>query len=270
VCRGLTQGSITSVRSKAVQTSDGKDIIPGCEPWSADRGPQGALVLHGFTGNPQGLRGLAEAFAAAGFTVELPLLPGHGTAVDDMLGTDWEDWSAAAEAAYESLAARCERLVVAGLSMGGTLTAWLGTRHPEIAGLVFVNPALDVPEEMVKALEDLVAAGTDRIPAVGNDVADPAAREKAYDATPLRPLLSLAAAAASVRDDLAKITCPVLILTSTQDHVVAPGNSDILAAGVGGEVERVTLERSYHVATLDYDKDLINEKAVGFARRVTQ
>lgn len=253
-----------------MQTSDGKDIIPGCEPWSAEGGPQGTLVLHGFTGNPQGLRGLAEAFAAAGFTVELPLLPGHGTAVDDMLDTDWEDWSSVAEAAYESLAARCERVVVAGLSMGGTLTAWLGTRHPEIAGLVFVNPAMDVPEEMAKALEDLVAAGTDRIPAVGNDVADPAAREKAYDATPLRPLLSLAGAAAAVRDDLAKITCPVLILTSTQDHVVPPGNSDLLAEAVGGPVERVTLERSYHVATLDYDKDLINEKAVEFARRVTQ
>jgi carboxylesterase len=254
----------------AVQTSDGKDIIPGCEPWSADGGPHGALVLHGFTGNPQGLRGLAEAFAAAGFAVELPLLPGHGTSVDDMLETDWDDWSAAAEAAFEALAARSERMVVAGLSMGGTLTAWLGTRHPDVAGLVFVNPAVDVADEMVKALDDLVAAGTDRIPAVGNDVADPAAREKAYDATPLRPLLSLAAAAAAVRQDLAKIACPILIMTSPQDHVVPPANSDLLAEGVSGRVERVTLERSYHVATLDYDKDLINERAVAFARQVTQ
>jgi carboxylesterase len=254
----------------AVQTRDGKDIIPGCEPWSAEGGPHGALVLHGFTGNPQGLRGLAEAFAAAGFAVELPLLPGHGTSVDDMLETDWDDWSAAAEAAFEALAARSERMVVAGLSMGGTLTAWLGTRYPDVAGLVFVNPAVDVPDEMVKALDDLVAAGTDRIPAVGNDVADPAAREKAYDATPLRPLLSLAAAAEAVRQDLGKIACPVLILTSPQDHVVPPANSDLLAEGVSGPVERVTLERSYHVATLDYDKDLINGKAVEFARRVTQ
>jgi len=265
----LTQGSIASVRSTVVQTSDGKDIIPGCEPWSADGGPEGALVLHGFTGNPQGLRGLAGAFAAAGFTVDLPLLPGHGTSVDDMIGTDWDDWSAAAEAAYEALAARCERVVVAGLSMGGTLTAWLGTRHPEIAGLVFVNPAVDVPQEMVEGLEGLVAAGTDRIPSIGNDVADPAAKEKAYDATPLRPLLSLAAGASAVRADLARIACPVLILTSTQDHVVPPTDSDLLADGVTGPVERVTLERSYHVATLDYDKDLINERAVAFAQRVT-
>ncbi|HKE75406.1 MAG TPA: hypothetical protein VKB57_17415, partial [Acidimicrobiales bacterium] len=69
--------------------------------------------------------------------------------------------------------------------------------------------------------------------------------------------------------DVARIACPVLIMTSTQDHVVDPVSSDKLAAGVSGPVERVTLERSYHVATLDYDRDLINERAVEFARRVT-
>jgi carboxylesterase len=252
-----------------VQTPDGKQIIPGCEPWSAPGGPHGALVLHGFTGNPQGLRGLAEAFAAAGFAVELPLLPGHGTTVDDMLDTTWADWSAAAEAAYQDLAARCERVVVAGLSMGGSLTAWLGSRHPEIVGLVCVNPALEVPDEMVTAVQEMVDGGVDRIPAIGNDVADPDQREKAYDATPLRPLLSLAAAARELGPEIAAVTCPVLILTSTQDHVVDPGDSDKLAAGVSGPVERVTLERSYHVATLDYDRDVINERAVEFARRVT-
>ena len=47
-------------------------IIPGAEPFSADGGPQGALVLHGFTGNPGSMRGVAEALAAAGFTVDLP------------------------------------------------------------------------------------------------------------------------------------------------------------------------------------------------------
>jgi carboxylesterase len=160
-------------------------------------------------------------------------------------------------------------VVVAGLSMGGSLAAWLGSRHPEIAGLVCVNPAMEVPDEMAAAVQEMVDAGTDRIPAIGNDVADPDQREKAYDATPLRPLLSLAAAARDLAPDIARIACPVLILTSTQDHVVDPVSSDKLAAGVSGPVERVTLERSYHVATLDYDRDLINERAVEFARRVT-
>jgi carboxylesterase len=239
-----------------VQTPDGKDIIAGCEPWSCAGGPHGVLVLHGFTGNPQSMRGLAEAFGAAGFTVDLPLLPGHGTSVDDMATTDWSDWSAAAESAYTALAARSDKVVVAGLSMGGSLTAWLASRHPEIAGIVCVNPALSVPAEIVEAVGQMLEGGVDRIPAIGGDVADPAGREKAYDATPLR-------------GDLGKIACPVLIMTSPQDHVVEPSNSDLLAAGVSGPVERVTLERSYHVATLDYDKDIVSERAVEFARRVT-
>jgi carboxylesterase len=259
----------TAIQEPRVKTPDGKEIIPGCEPWSAGGGPHGVLVLHGFTGCPQSVRGLAGAFAAAGFAVELPLLPGHGTSVDDMLATGWSDWSAAAEAAYEALAARTTRVVVAGLSMGGSLTAWLASRHPEIAGIVCINPAVTVPEPMVAAVREMIDGGVDRIPAIGGDVADPQGREKAYDATPLPPLLSLAAAGEEFRDEMGKVACPVLIMTSPQDHVVEPANSDLLAAGVSGPVERAALDRSYHVATLDYDKELVNERAVEFARRVT-
>jgi carboxylesterase len=252
-----------------VQTPHGKEIIPGCEPWSAPGGPHGVLVLHGFTGNPQSMRGLAEACAAGGFAVELPLLPGHGTTVDDMATTTWADWSGAAEAAYQELANRCDKVVVAGLSMGGSLAVWLAGRHPEIAGLVCVNAVVEVPAELLGPVQEMLDGGVDRIPAVGGDVADPDQREKAYDATPLRPLLSLAGAGAELGPALARITCPVLVMNSPQDHVVDPSNSDKLAASVAGPVERVTLERSFHVATLDYDRDIVNERAVDFARRVT-
>ena len=105
------------------------------------------LVLHGFTGNPQSMRPLAEAVAAAGFTVEMPLLPGHGTAIEDMIPTRFEDWSSAAEAVYDELAARCDKVIVSGLSMGGTLACWLATRHPEIAGIAVVNPLVVALDE---------------------------------------------------------------------------------------------------------------------------
>jgi len=67
-------------------------ILPGAEPYSATGDERGALVLHGFTGNPQSMRGLALALADAGLTVELPLLPGHGTDIADMVPTTWADW----------------------------------------------------------------------------------------------------------------------------------------------------------------------------------
>jgi carboxylesterase len=87
---------------------------------------------------------------------------------------------------------------------------------------------------------------------------------------PLRQLISL------VEDGLApmferygEITCPLLLLTSPQDHVVEPSNGDFLAETFGGPMERISLDRSYHVATLDYDKAVIFEAAVAFGRKVT-
>jgi carboxylesterase len=247
-------------------------VIPGCESWShtADPGAPGALVVHGFTGAPSSMRSLAEAFAAAGFHVELPRLPGHGTSVADMMNTSWADWIGEAEAAYQRLASRSSKVVVAGLSMGGALTLRLGADHPDIAGLVCVNPATQPSDDMIGAIGAMLEAGTDSLPAIGSDIADPDQSEIAYDATPLRPLLSM------MVDGLVPLSAayptmqpPLLLMNSPQDHVVEPAQAEFLAASYGGEVERVTLERSYHVATQDFDKDLIETRAVAFARRVT-
>jgi carboxylesterase len=223
-------------------------------------------VLHGFTGNPQSMRGLAAALAGAGLTVELPLLPGHGTEVADMVPTRWEDWSAAADAAYVDLAARCEAVVVVGLSMGGTLSVWLAERHPEIAALVLVNPLIVPPDaDTLAFIAALVDGGDELAPGVGSDIALEGTVESAYAELPLRAAQSLFAGAAAVEADLSSVICPVLLFNSPQDHVVPPVSSDRLAEAVKGPVERITLERSYHVATLDYDKDEIEHRTVAFA-----
>ena len=248
------------------------EVLPGAEPLSVDGGPVGVLVVHGITGNPQSIRPLAQAFVDAGFTVEMPLLPGHGTSLDDMLTIGWDDWSSAAEAAYEELAARCERVVAAGLSMGGTISLWLAARHPSIAGIVLVNPACPPPGssgEIVAGLEALADSGVDAFEAIGSDIAREGVTELAYEQTPVRPLLSLLHHAEELAGRLDQVQCPVLLMNAPQDHVVDPANSEHVAASVSGPVERVTLERSYHVATLDHDAELIQERAVEFAGRVT-
>jgi carboxylesterase len=240
-------------------------VIPGAEPYSAVGDGRGALVLHGFTGNPQSMRGLAFALADAGFTVEMPLLPGHGTDISDMVETRWEDWSAAAETAYTELAARSDAVVVVGLSMGGTLAVWLAERHPEIAGLAVVNPLLSPPDEAtVSFIEAMIEGGDEVAPGIGSDIAMEGAVESAYPGLPLRAVLSLFAAATDVDAELESVTCPVLVFTSLQDHVVDPRSSELLVARAKGPVEQVVLERSFHVATLDYDKDEIEVRTVEF------
>lgn len=244
-----------------------RPLLPECEPFAAGGGPQGALVVHGFTGCPQSLRPLAHAFADAGLNVALPLLPGHGTSVEDMMTTTWDDWSGAVESAYVELAAACDRVVVAGLSMGGALSLWLASRHPEIAGVVCVNPVIRVAEDLTGLVRQMIDDGQDRIPAIAGDLADPEAHETGYEETPLAQLLSLGEGTDRLRADLGKVTCPLLLMNSPQDHVVPPSNSDELEGAVRGPVERIALERSYHVATLDYDGDLVCTEATAFAQR---
>ena len=178
----------------------------------------------------------------------------------------------AAEAAYEKLAANCDRLVVVGLSMGGTLTAWLATRHPEIAGIVVINGFIEpAAPALRKILDMMVAQGVTEVPGIGSDIALPGAVEVAYGRRRSSCTISLIRPAGRAEGrSWARSPSPVLIFTSPEDHVVPPVSSDTLAAGVSGPVERVTLERSYHVATLDYDRELIEQETVAFARRVTR
>jgi carboxylesterase len=247
-------------------------VLPGAEPLShVGSGPNGALVIHGYTGNPSSMRELAETFVAAGYDVEMPRLPGHGTHVDDMLETRWDDYVAEAEGAYRRLAARSDKVVVAGLSMGGALTLRIGADHPEIAGLICINAAT-APiglEDMVPVMEQLLADGTELAPGVGSDIADPDVTESAYEGAPIRSMLSLIEGLQVLVASYPDMHVPLLILESPQDHVVPPAQQDYLAANYGGPVERIQLERSYHVATQDFDKQLIFDASVEFAKRVT-
>ena len=241
-----------------------KDVKPASFP----NGPTGVLVLHGFTGSPQSMRPLAVRFAEAGHSVELPVLPGHGTTIDDLVPTRFDDWYQAAAAAYADLEARCQRVVVVGLSMGGTLATILAVEH-EPAALVLINPQVAAPPEtVIDVVKGLAAEGVATIPGIGGDIAKENTEELAYAATPVLALVSFIERCQSLVGELDRITCPVLLFTSPQDHVVDPVSSDVLASGVSGPVERVTLERSFHVATLDHDAKLIEDRAVAFVAEV--
>jgi carboxylesterase len=197
-------------------------VLPGADPFSSEGGAEGVLVLHGFTGSPQSVGPLARAFADAGFTVDLPLLPGHGTSLADMMRTDWSDWSTAAETAYTKLATRCESVVVAGLSMGATLAVWLAARHPEIAGLVVVNAAVEpLDPSLVDVLSEMRSQGAATMPGIASDVADPDETELAYSEVPIDGLLSLNEAWTRLGEQMDGLAVPALVMNSPQDHVVA-------------------------------------------------
>jgi carboxylesterase len=246
-------------------------VQAGAEAWShSGSRSTGVLVIHGFTGNPSSVRELAERFAAEGFHVEVPRLTGHGTVIEDMMPTRWSDWSADVEAAYKVLSSRCKQVVVAGLSMGGALTLWLAAHHPEIAGIICINPvAQGRTAEEIAFLDVIVESGEELLPSIGSDISDPQVVENSYAGTPLRAAYSMYVdGAAPLAEHYPTMVMPMLLINSVQDHVVEPTQSDFLVAHFAGKIERVMLEKSFHVATQDVEKETVMSRSVEFAKQI--
>ena len=215
------------------------------------------LLLHGFTGSPVVWRPLAEHIhAVTGATVEVPLLPGHGTSPEDMARTAWEDWTGAGRDAACRLAAGHERLVVCGLSMGGALALDVSANSAEVDHTVLVNPAVFV-DSPAASLARWVRYAVPFVPGIGGDIAMPGKSEFAYARTPLAAVAQLYRGVKDVRAELWKVQSPVDLLISATDNVVGPRSSRFLRAHLPHPPHITVLRRSLHVATLDYDADLI-------------
>jgi carboxylesterase len=253
--------------------------IPANAPWSAPgsgaRAKIGLALIHGFTGSPVSLRPLAELLAQAGFTVELPRLPGHGTSWREMLPTRYDDWRAHVVSTVKDLRARTERVVLIGLSMGGTLSLDVASAGGlDVAGVVTINAQILDREGIVVKLGPYLEKILPIVPAsvaglTANDIAKPQTREQAYAWVPSAAGNSLLRALPRVRRQLDHMPCPVLVMYSPNDHSVSPENSRALLRLIRcPDLQELVLERSYHVATLDYDQELILERAAAFAERV--
>ncbi|WP_448613188.1 alpha/beta hydrolase [Modestobacter sp. URMC 112] len=247
--------------------SQATPVMPGAEPFELGDGPVGVLLCHGFTGTPQSMRPWGEHLAAAGFTVRCPLLPGHGTRWQDANGSTEQEWYAAVSAALDDLAARCGAVVVAGLSMGGTLALRLAEERPDdVAGLVLVNPSLLTERRDAKLLP-LIARLTPAWAPIASDIKRPGTAELAYDRLPTRAALALRRLWATVRADLGRVRSPLLVFRSTVDHVVEPASVRVLLAGVSStDVTEVLLPDSFHVATLDNDAPRLFATSVEWIR----
>jgi carboxylesterase len=245
-------------------------LVPDAEPFSADGGPTGIVVSHGFTGVPASMRPWAEHLAAAGYTVRLPLLPGHGGSWRDTNRTRWPQWYAAIEASFLELSGRCERVFAVGLSMGGTLVTRLAEQHPDrVAGLVLVNPAYGTRRFDAKFAPYISWAVRSR-PAIGGDIKKPGVDEDAADRTPVVAFASLLKLWKVTLGDLDRVRAPILMYRSREDHVVDDLSAELLKNGAQNTtVREVMLENSYHVATLDNDAPTIFEGSVEFIESLT-
>lgn len=231
------------------------------------------LMLHGFTSGPQSVTAWAQALAGAGATVHVPLLSGHGTSVTDLAQTDAGQWRRDVQQALDRLKAQgFDRIAVAGLSMGGTL-ALDAASHREVDAVFVVNPALSFRpvDQLGVYLSPLLKRVIPTVGPLAGDVKKPGTTEDAYERTPVAAVEQLARLFATVRRRLHTIEAPVRHYRSRVDHIVPDSSAKILRNGIAPDLlTTLVLERSFHVATLDFDAQTIQQDSVATLRSLQE
>lgn len=242
-------------------------LIPGAEPFMYEAGPVGCLLLHGFTATPYEMRGLARYLADRGITAGAPLLAGHGTSPLDLQTRTWHDWYASVNDALDKMLARCRRVYLAGLSLGGALTLYTAAhRGKELAGIITMGAPIYIPP----GLGTLLRGMQGQMPYLNKpyrDIEDPHARTQhiSYEQSPSAATVSLIEFIGQVRGVLPQVTVPALVIYARHDHVVPYVNSHHIYSRLGSHDKRLlALHRGFHIMTIDTDKEKVQEGIYGF------
>jgi len=252
-----------------------------------DGGKTGFLLIHGLSGTPVELRYIANGLARAGHTVYCPQLAGHCGTLDELTATTWHDWYDSAEVALKRLSERCDQVFVGGLSMGAILALRLAAQHPDtVKGTMLYAPTLwldgwGVPwyGRLFRIVLQKVVANQiwfserspygikdQRLRAIIAEAIHSGDPSKAgFLSIPGGPMFELRKLVKTVKADLASITQPALILHPREDDRASLRNAHHLEWNLAGRVETVVLEDSYHVITLDRQRDVVLEKTISFA-----
>jgi carboxylesterase len=225
----------------------------------------GVVLVHGFTGSPAAMRPWAEYLNARGYSVRVPLLPGHGTKPEDLNEVQWPAWPATVKNEIIELQRQCSQIFVAGLSMGGGTTLLVASElGDQLSGIILVNPMIHVrgvSPGLAFTLSRVVKFGN----SVGGDIKRKGVTEYSYDKLPYRGIYQLLTMLKLTRAKLPAITLPMQLFHSVDDHTLPVSNTEIIMREVGStNKSRVELLNSFHVATLDHDSELIFTNSLTF------
>jgi carboxylesterase len=265
-------------------TVDRAIFLPGA---GIGRQRPGVLLVHGRGGTPVELKTLGRKLQALGATVLCCQLAGHCGTAQDLTATGWRDWYRSVEAGLARLdAAGCDFIVAGGLSMGALLAARLGWAQPRrVSGLILLAPTLwydgwAMPwyRFLLKILIDTPVGK--RFSFVERDpygVKDPRIRAlvaRAINssdptsagllATPSQAIREMWRISGDLRPLLPDIRLPTLVIHAREDETAGLSNCFYLQQHLGGRVEALVLDNSYHLITVDGQRDLVAKRAGEF------
>ena len=249
-------------------------------------GSSGVLLIHGLGGTPAELRNVAKALHAAGHTVLCCQLAGHCGSEEDLLATSWHDWYESAKLALARLESSCRTVAVGGLSMGALLALHLAADHPgRVRGTLLFGPTLfydgwSVPwySFLLRLVVWLPIGRNYRFPeqhpygvkdertraAIARLMSRRASAAVGLTHTPGRSIRELWRLCAKLKPKLAHIASPALIVHARDDDTASLRNAYYLQRKLGGRIESLVLDDSYHLVTIDRQRDLANAAAIRF------
>ncbi len=251
-------------------------LLPATEPFffPGDRSRAGVLLIHGFTGTPKEMRWMGEYLHAQGYSCLGIRLAGHATCLDDMIRSRWTDWTASVEDGYHLLRGVTDRVVLAGLSMGGVLALLMSTRL-EVAAVIAMAAPYRLPTSYTPRQIRLYSYIRRYMPKgdgePGADWFDKQAYADhvSYPLHPIRSIAELQALLGEMRSALPQVTVPTLLIYSRQDPVVLPESGPSIFEQVGArDKELLWVSQSGHVVTRDAARGEVFEAAVTFLRRL--
>lgn len=250
-------------------------------------GRTGFLLIHGLGGTPVELRFVAQGLARAGHTVSCCQLAGHCGTVDELRTSTWPQWYASVEQAHDRLKEHCDVVIAGGLSMGAILALHLAYNRPkDVHGLALYAPTLcldgwsmpwysfllrfarpsplniefNLPEHEPYGIKD------ERLRSfvVGSMLSGDSSEAGVFS-TPLRSFAHFNSLVSVVKKELGKITTPALIMHPRHDDIASIDNALYLQRKLGGLVDMVVMDDSYHIITLDRQRHLVVERSLAFA-----
>lgn len=229
------------------------NIIPGCEEKEYNGNEVGCLLIHGFRSCPFEMGEYAEFLNALGFTVKTCLLPGHGTSPADLLEIKWEDWVMKVEDFYRDLQKQCKKIFIAGLSTGGSLALYLASIH-QVDGIIALAPGLYLKQKFTFLSHILKYIWKYKKIKSGPDISIKV-ESKVYPKVPVASVSQLLCLFKALKKRLTDIKAPVLIVYSTQDHVVKSKSSKKIYNTISSQNKKLLqFEKSYHILTMDIER----------------
>lgn len=263
-----------------------------------------AYLIHGVTGTPAEMKYVGRKLWQSGYDVYLPTLPGHCTKIRDLLRSNEKDWVEHVVKQLSFLRKRYTHVFAAGLSAGALLALKASTRVRldgiGVFSPTFFYDGWNVPR--TKALLDLAIRWFPRplhyvffhFDGFPYGIKNPAlqARLRAayrpmnrvlnafrkrtssrhysseavgYPVFFLKTLADLDRLYAVVKADLPNVIAPTLVLQASEDDFTSLRNSEfVLSQIASAEKKLVLLDDSYHVITVDRQRDLVAQELQKF------